>query len=433
LVVADYGDLLDETVSRGQLYTSAWIVGGYDGIALSSTGRAEISKTGTTKFGIRSSRDIYAYAPSGNEHVTFSSYEGGHAAKLEVTYSVPVPPTVTTNAASNVASTSATLNGYLNSDGGEACWYRFQYGTTTSYGTDTAWTGSITSGQSFSQSISGLSPGTTYHFRAQCKNSSVTPGSGGDLSFTTLLPVDDDGVLEVGADWIGHYDERPWIPTWVPTWAFMDKMESEGWQRGFLWEDNTAYELDFKRDDSGGWDDIYADAVDIAWFAGHGDGGELYFNYGETEEDLVLKSGNAEAVPPEHPQASEDEARWGDQDLEWVFLFSCNTLERWDGTKGGSDFGWALNGAHLICGFVDEVWIEHDDGWHVAKFLVDDHYTVKDSWFYGCNVHQAAGITLRVIGEDGTCGGDHIWGEGWLSTDPPVNSAISRWDFETFD
>ena len=32
LVLADYGDLLDETVSRGQLYTSSWVVGAYNAI-----------------------------------------------------------------------------------------------------------------------------------------------------------------------------------------------------------------------------------------------------------------------------------------------------------------------------------------------------------------------------------------------------------------
>lgn len=87
LVSADYGDLLDETESRGRIYTSQWTVGGYNDIQLNLKGRLEISQTGITKFGLRSSRDIDAVAP-GAEFVSLSSSEGTAPAKLTVTYEV---------------------------------------------------------------------------------------------------------------------------------------------------------------------------------------------------------------------------------------------------------------------------------------------------------------------------------------------------------
>ncbi|MFC2122453.1 DUF2341 domain-containing protein [Bacteroidota bacterium] len=95
-------------------------------------------------------------------------------------------PTVTTNIVTSVGGTTAILNGVINDDGDEACEYRFEYDTDSSepYAYNTAWTGSKTSGQSFSEAISGLSPGTTYYFRAQAKNSAGT-GSGTEQSFTT--------------------------------------------------------------------------------------------------------------------------------------------------------------------------------------------------------------------------------------------------------
>jgi len=51
---------------------------------------------------------------------------------IEVYWST-VAPTVTTNTATGVEETNATLHGTLTNDGGEASWCRFQYGTTTSY------------------------------------------------------------------------------------------------------------------------------------------------------------------------------------------------------------------------------------------------------------------------------------------------------------
>ena len=115
---------------------------------------------------------------------------GGHEVAVAVTNgSVTVAavgtPTVATDAATLVEETSATLNGTLTDDGGEACEYQFQYGTGSGvYDYNTGWTGSKTSGQSFSESISGLSKGTRYYFIAQARNSAGTV-SGTEESFLT--------------------------------------------------------------------------------------------------------------------------------------------------------------------------------------------------------------------------------------------------------
>ena len=94
-------------------------------------------------------------------------------------------PSATTNPATNVASVSATLNGAVNPHGLTATVY-FQYGTTTSYGHNTAnqsFNGNAM--QSVNASISGLIASTTYHFRIVAHNSSgISYGS--DRSFTTL-------------------------------------------------------------------------------------------------------------------------------------------------------------------------------------------------------------------------------------------------------
>ena len=82
----------------------------------------------------------------------------------DINYEPAGTPSVTTNATTNVEETTATLHGYLSDDGG-GCNVKFQYGTTTGYGTNTA-NQSKSSGDEFSAGISSLSEGTLYHCRA---------------------------------------------------------------------------------------------------------------------------------------------------------------------------------------------------------------------------------------------------------------------------
>ena len=94
---------------------------------------------------------------------------------------------------------TARLNGTLDDDGGEACDCGFEWGETIAYGNTTP-TQSKETGESFSQVITGLDPGTTYHFRAFATNAAGT-SYGADRTFTTLvaLPaVTTDPATELG-------------------------------------------------------------------------------------------------------------------------------------------------------------------------------------------------------------------------------------------
>ena len=99
-------------------------------------------------------------------------------------YDLAGTPIVTTNAATNVASSSATLNGTVNPNGLTTT-VHFEYGTTTNYGSTTAnqsYTGNTT--HNVSANITGLSPNTTYHFRLVGTNNGGT-SHGSDRTFTT--------------------------------------------------------------------------------------------------------------------------------------------------------------------------------------------------------------------------------------------------------
>jgi sugar lactone lactonase YvrE len=95
-------------------------------------------------------------------------------------------PTVVTGAATNISSTTATLNGTINAQGTPTS-YRFKYGTTTSYGSLTSITtdGSGMADVGVSTPISGLAPSTTYHFRLVALQGGDEVASGQDATFTT--------------------------------------------------------------------------------------------------------------------------------------------------------------------------------------------------------------------------------------------------------
>jgi len=101
---------------------------------------------------------------------------------------VALSPSVETLSATSVASTTATLNGKVNPNSLETKAY-FEYGTTTSYGSKTAEVNVVSGGTTVERNepISGLSPGTTYHFRIVASNSSGT-SQGADKTFTTPSP-----------------------------------------------------------------------------------------------------------------------------------------------------------------------------------------------------------------------------------------------------
>jgi hypothetical protein len=93
------------------------------------------------------------------------------------------PPTVVTTGASNVTSDSATLNGNLTSLGtASSVQVSFEWGLTTSYGNETT-SAQLTDMASFANTINGLSPGTTYYFRAKAVGDGTSYGN--DTSFTT--------------------------------------------------------------------------------------------------------------------------------------------------------------------------------------------------------------------------------------------------------
>ena len=98
------------------------------------------------------------------------------------------PPRADAGAAASVTTTSAELTGTIDTYGGQTT-YHFEYGPTTAYGSRVPGDGEAPAGMSrtprtVSRPISGLTPGTTYHYRLVARNPAGTT-EGPDRTFVT--------------------------------------------------------------------------------------------------------------------------------------------------------------------------------------------------------------------------------------------------------
>src|SRR5215467_10067311 len=95
-------------------------------------------------------------------------------------------PVVSTGGAESVTTGSAAVTGVVN-PGGAATTYRFEYGTSTSYGLTSpdVDAGSGTADVNARATLTQLTANTTYHYRVVASQSGGTPVTGGDRTFRT--------------------------------------------------------------------------------------------------------------------------------------------------------------------------------------------------------------------------------------------------------
>ena len=243
------------------------------------------------------------------------------------------------------------------------------------------------------------------------------PGKGYWVFMTeeaTLIPLKatkdshDEDYPQVGVEWVDNYDfnwQNPLSQSSNTSRGFYSTLVEEGgWIPMFEYGDHEVKGDHFFVNGS---DQQYIDGVDVALFAGHG-----------WSQWLVL-SGVLEVMPYIN-------CNWGDYDLEWIFLHGCHTTEDPDIFKMSMPYR-TMNGVHLICGFATEGW-DMNDGENLADRLLDGE-TVKQAWFDAIDMTHDPPIVLRVIGENGACENDHIWGSGTVISDPPVDYTSEKWIF----
>ena len=151
---------------------------------------------------------------------------GNLALSGDYTFTTAAPPDITPPLISGVVSSSITAtSAAISWTTNEASNSQIQYGTTTSYGASTTLaTGMVTA---HSQSLSGLTASTSYHYRVLSKDAAGNLAISGDYTFTTLSSIDitsglvaafafDEGMGTIGADVSGQGNNASLIST---TWT----------------------------------------------------------------------------------------------------------------------------------------------------------------------------------------------------------------------
>ena len=123
-------------------------------------------------------------------HVNLPDSLGGISDDVTVTV-INRPPNVSTTAAGNVTSTTATFGGVINPNGTATSGW-FEYGTDPAlanyYSSSPQLLGAGNAGVSIYENLTGLAPSTTYYFRVVASNNGGT-AKGSILSFPTSSPT----------------------------------------------------------------------------------------------------------------------------------------------------------------------------------------------------------------------------------------------------
>jgi hypothetical protein len=141
--------------------------------------------SGTTTESVHATLSGLASGTTYHYRVVATNSSGSTAGSDQTFMTNRTPPTVAAGSPSLVTSGSATLTGTVNPRG-KATTYSFQYGPTTNYGLQSTSTsaGSGSSNVTVHATLSGLEPGTVYHFRLVAMSSDGTAVSP-DATFST--------------------------------------------------------------------------------------------------------------------------------------------------------------------------------------------------------------------------------------------------------
>ncbi|MGB7981333.1 MAG: DUF6345 domain-containing protein [Candidatus Nanopelagicales bacterium] len=200
--------------------------------------------------------------------------------------------------------------------------------------------------------------------------------------------------------------------------GFGDVMRAKGQSVEFDWRGASAFEKDFKDTSFGGWDarsaTRYVDEIDAQWYTGHGWSGGFTFK-GNVDDTSITPA----------------DARWGDRDLEWMQLESCQVLRD---TNGSADYfaRWApaFTGLHLLNGFDTNAYcVGGGTGRRFAEYLFPVNFlwwelrpalTVQQAWASMANDLEPAGVRWRSISPmQGSVSNlsDKFWGQGSVGPD----------------
>ena len=248
-----------------------------------------------------------------------------------------------------------------------------------------------------------------------------------DPSSSSPLGWGDDGIKEVGVEWVADFttcgaNDLPNC-TQPECVRVYNELRDVGWTGRFNYGNASAYERDWKKSSAGGLENNYVDNVDLALFCSHGSGSWDSF-WGKNLSSIYFGSprDDCHLTPGEAYQA------WGDKDAEWVAFFACSVLSDGGPAPYRNRGYWAatMKGLHLLLGMkttmycsstIGEKWAEYMLGrkvWFpfVGWLWVRPPLKVAQAWFEATDDTQPGGVCARVLAEESVYFNDYIHGRG---------------------
>lgn len=207
--------------------------------------------------------------------------------------------------------------------------------------------------------------------------------------------------------------------------GFVNKMQGAGFTKRFNWGEYNAWESDFKDNAFAGGNDLnYVDNTDIVFYTGHANGDGFVF-CDSTHTDTFLHY---------------NDARWGNQDLEWLVIAACGPLQNTSsGLAWWQRWGPSFDGLHLLMGYATTSYDGASEGSTLAEYMLGKPLffwtlpplPVRSAWVNTAIEAQPASVTWSIMGVYGAGGvsnyNDFFWTKGPVGPDLRGGSIHGYW------
>lgn len=206
--------------------------------------------------------------------------------------------------------------------------------------------------------------------------------------------------------------------------GFVNRFLADGVVKRFNWTGAGAWENDFKQPPAGA-DTTWVDNADIVFYIGHGYGGG--FTFESNIDDGTLTYTDAAGA-------------WGNNDLEWLCLLSCQVLrDTYDSKKWWTRWGPSFDGLHLLTGFQTNAYDWAHFGGRFADYTLGRQILfnkitlpIRCAWFQAKKEEQPSSVesvVMGVVGPGNVLGGynDYFWGKGPVSPDLRGSNIRAYW------
>ncbi len=232
----------------------------------------------------------------------------------------------------------------------------------------------------------------------------------GDMARQGFRPLV-GGVVDAGTEWIG--ESQGLSGSSGNAGGFASRFASHGATTlRFNWGDASAWERDFKDPSQGGNDSVWIDNVDVAFYTGHANANGWTFP--GSKDDGFLHY---------------NEARFGNNDLEWLTVAACGPLQPGNSpNRWWQRWGPAFKGLHLLCGYQTVTYDNTVEGKKWARKMLNGK-PVRQAWMEtGIDVQGPSEIVavMGVFGPNGVSNwNDHYHGKG--SVGPDISNVNGYW------